>query len=206
MSYETARDTYSIFGKGHQLAGNRNHRYVRHRLDCHGKRHDSRDDSGHGASYKVSIRRRPPFQEWEERDASQLSWLYERGKLRSMGRMTLITGAERRRRWGKEDRARILAAIEEPGAVVAEVARAADVCTSLVYKWRREARSAAPKNDVSGFASVVVEAPMAAPPSLPSTTNSEPGVIVVDMRDARVRIAADAPTAVIAATLKALRP
>lgn len=154
----------------------------------------------------VSIRRRPPFQEWEERDASQLSWLYERGKLRSMGRMTLITGAERRRRWGKEDRARILAAIEEPGAVVAEVARAADVCTSLVYKWRREARSAAPKNDVSGFASVVVEAPMAAPPSLPSTTNSEPGVIVVDMRDARVRIAADAPTAVIAATLKALRP
>lgn len=90
--------------------------------------------------------------------------------------------------------------------MVAEVARAADVCTSLVYKWRREARSAAPKNDVSGFASVVVEAPMAAPPSLPSTTNSEPGVIVVDMRDARVRIAADAPTAVIAATLKALRP
>ena len=118
----------------------------------------------------------------------------------------MITGAERRRRWGKEDRARILAAIEEPGAVVAEVARAADVCTSLVYKWRREARSAAPKNDVSGFASVVVEAPMAALPSLPSTTNSEPGVIVVDMRDARVRIAADAPTAVIAATLKALRP
>ena len=156
--------------------------------------------------WNVSIRRRPPFQEWEERDASQLSWLYERGKLRSMGRMTLITGAERRRRWGKEDRARILAAIEEPGAAVAEVARAADVCTSLVYKWRREARSAAPKNDVSGFASVVVEAPMAALPSLPSTTNSEPGVIVVDMRDARVRIAADAPTAVIAATLKALRP
>jgi len=50
--------------------------------------------------------------------------------------MTLITGAERRRRWNEEDRARILAAISEPGAVVAEVARAADVSTSLVYKWR----------------------------------------------------------------------
>jgi transposase len=60
-----------------------------------------------------------------------------------MGRMTLITGSERRRRWGAEDKARILAEIEEPGAVVADVARRADVCTSLVYKWRREARRAA---------------------------------------------------------------
>ena len=47
-----------------------------------------------------------------------------------MGRMTLITGDERRRRWSEEDRTRILAAIEEPGAVVAEVARREDVCTN----------------------------------------------------------------------------
>jgi transposase len=38
--------------------------------------------------------------------------------------------------------------------VVAEVARRADFCTSLVYKWRREARKAA---DACGFAAVVVE-------------------------------------------------
>jgi hypothetical protein len=49
--------------------------------------------------------------------------------------MTLITGDERRRRWSEEDRVRILGAIEEPDAVVAEVARREDVCTSLVYKW-----------------------------------------------------------------------
>jgi hypothetical protein len=30
--------------------------------------------------------------------------------------MTLITGDERRRRWSDEERARVLAAIEEPGA------------------------------------------------------------------------------------------
>lgn len=122
-----------------------------------------------------------------------------------MGRMTLITGVERRRRWSEEERARILAAIDEPGAVVAEVARAADVCTSLVYKWRREARAAGKSNDVCSFAPVVVEAPMAASLSPPSTMNSESGVIVVEVRGARVRIAADAPAAVIAATLKALR-
>ena len=57
-----------------------------------------------------------------------------------MGRMTLITGGERRRRWSDEERAPILAAIKEPGAVVADVARRADICTSLVYHWRREAR------------------------------------------------------------------
>jgi transposase len=118
--------------------------------------------------------------------------------------MTLITGRERRRRWSKEEQARILAAIEEPGAVVAEVARAAEVCTSLVYKWRREARAADAMNGVGGFAPVVVEAPMAPLPA-PATTNSESGVIVVDVRDARVRIGAGAPTALIAATLKALR-
>ncbi|WP_428991054.1 transposase [Methylocapsa aurea] len=68
------------------------------------------------------------------RQMNTLSRLYERGKLHSMGRMTLITGAERRRRWRSEDRPRILAAIAEPGAVVADVARREDVCTSLVYK------------------------------------------------------------------------
>jgi transposase len=119
--------------------------------------------------------------------------------------MTLITGAERRRRWNEEDRARILAAILEPGAVVAEVARAADVSTSLVYKWRREARAGALTSDAPGFASVVVEAPPAAALSLPPPTHAEPGIIVVEMREARVRIGADAPAAAITATLKALR-
>ena len=73
-----------------------------------------------------------------------------------MGRMTVISGAERRRRWSDEDRARILAAISEPGAVIAEVARREDVCTSLVFKWRREMREAV-EADAGGFAPVVIE-------------------------------------------------
>src|SRR5271170_5813312 len=73
-----------------------------------------------------------------------------------MGRMTLITGDERRRRWSEEDRSRILSEIEAPGAVVAEVARRADICTSLIYKSRREARKSASAG-ASGFAPVVIE-------------------------------------------------
>ncbi len=119
-----------------------------------------------------------------------------------MGHMTLITGSERRRRWSDADRARILAAISEPGAVVAEVARREDVCTGLIYQWRRAARrvqSAA----ACGFSPVIIETT----PPLPSMTapGFGLGVIEVELKDVRVRIAADAPAAVIAATLKALR-
>ena len=116
-----------------------------------------------------------------------------------MGRMTLITGGERRRRWSEEDRARILAAIAEPGAVIAEVARREEVCTSLVYKWRREAGSVADAS-APGFAPLVVEALPRAPASEP-----EPSAIVVEMKEARIRIGGNASAAVIAATLKALR-
>jgi transposase len=115
--------------------------------------------------------------------------------------MTLITGVERRRRWRDEDRVRILAAIEEPGAVVAEVARREDVCTSLVYKWRR----AAQRNgsiDACGFSPVVIETP---PPQSPPLNDIDVNVIEVDIKGARVRIGAGAPSATIAATLKALR-
>jgi transposase len=115
-----------------------------------------------------------------------------------MGRMTLITGVERRRRWSSEERAQILAAIDEPGAVVADVARRADVCTSLVYKWRREARNA-----VNGprFSPVIVEQTQSPSPA----SGPELDAILVEMKDARVRIGSNAPSALIAATLKALR-
>jgi transposase len=120
-----------------------------------------------------------------------------------MGQMTLITGEERRRHWSAEDRARILAAIEEPGAVVAEVARREDVCTSLVYRWRREARKAGGE---PGFAPVVIDEAKPTPLSVPAAREPEFGVIVVEVKDARVRIGSNAPPALVAAALKALRP
>jgi transposase len=119
-----------------------------------------------------------------------------------MGQITLISGRERRRHWSSEDRARILAAIEAPGAVVAEVARREDVCTSLLYKWRREARRV---EKMTAFAPVVVEPASASPPAPPSRGDTESCVITVEMNAVRIRIFADAPPASIAATLKALR-
>jgi transposase len=115
--------------------------------------------------------------------------------------MTVISGAERRRRWSDEDRSRILAAISEPGAVIAEVARREDVCASLVFKWRREMREA----EACGFAPVVIE-PARASPCSSTSSNLGSAVIEVELKDARVRIHAGAPSSAIAAALKALRP
>ena len=122
-----------------------------------------------------------------------------------MGRMTLITGGERRRRWSDEERARILAAIEEPGAVVAEVARRADVCTSLVYKWRTG--SARRGGRLPGFAQVIVEGHADADGDRrrPGPASPRSGAILVETKDVRIRIGANASSALIAATLKALR-
>ena len=56
----------------------------------------------------------------------------------TMNRIEVITTVERRRRWSGADKARLVAAMDEPGAVVTEVARSAGVDASLLYRWRRE--------------------------------------------------------------------
>ena len=53
-------------------------------------------------------------------------------------RIEVITSVERRRRWSTAEKARLLAAIVEPGAVASEIARDAGVDVSLLYRWRRQ--------------------------------------------------------------------
>ena len=54
--------------------------------------------------------------------------------------MEIITGVERRRRWRPEEKLRVLAELEVPGASVADVARRHDISRSLLWGWRRQAR------------------------------------------------------------------
>ncbi|MEJ1978770.1 MAG: transposase [Acetobacteraceae bacterium] len=56
------------------------------------------------------------------------------------GVVEIITGRERRRRWGVEEKLRILAETTEPGAVVRAVAARNGICESLLYAWRRQMR------------------------------------------------------------------
>ncbi|MEO8812739.1 MAG: transposase [Caulobacteraceae bacterium] len=115
-----------------------------------------------------------------------------------MSQMTVITGADRRRRWDDEQKRLILSACFAPGGTVAETARRFDVCTSLIYRWRRDlATVVAP----GGFAPAV----LSSGPDPVVGTCSHPAVVVELKGGARVSIAASASARLVAATLRALR-
>ena len=68
-----------------------------------------------------------------------------------MVRVEVLSGPERRRRWSIEQKRAIVVAAFKPGAVVRDVARQADVTSSLIYRWRRDLRAAQ-----NGFARVIL--------------------------------------------------
>jgi transposase len=56
-------------------------------------------------------------------------------------RVEVLGGLERRRRWSRDDKARIVEETLAPGAKVTEVARRNGVAASVVFTWRRQART-----------------------------------------------------------------
>jgi len=119
-----------------------------------------------------------------------------------MAQMTIMTGPERRRRWDEDERQRILEAAFAPGAVVAKVAREFDVATSLIYKWRRQALGELEP----GFApAVVIDGTGVSHHDAPEVRVPTAPIRVELSRGTRVNIEASAPTALVAAVLRALR-
>jgi transposase len=58
----------------------------------------------------------------------------------------VITSVQRRRRWSRAEKERIVAVALEPGVVASEVAREAGIHASQLFRWRQELckRTAAP--------------------------------------------------------------
>jgi len=50
----------------------------------------------------------------------------------------VITSVQRRRRWLRTEKERIIAAALEPGAVASEVAREAGIHASQLFRWRQQ--------------------------------------------------------------------
>jgi transposase len=75
-----------------------------------------------------------------------------------MDRIAVMSGVERRRTWSAEQKELLVLAACAPGAVVSEIARAADVHPSLIHRWRRERtqRVCSPDSEAS-FVPVVVK-------------------------------------------------
>lgn len=75
-----------------------------------------------------------------------------------MGRVEIITGRERRRRWSDEEKLRILEEAAGPGISAAAVARRHDLLPQQIYAWRRRFRGSAPScNAALSFLPVTVE-------------------------------------------------
>lgn len=110
-----------------------------------------------------------------------------------MSQVTVISGVERRRVWTDEQKRRLVAAACEPGASVAQIARRADLRPSQLYRWRRDlAEPATP-----GFAALTVS-----PEPEPAAASA---VVVLEVGGAVLRIAGDAPPALVAAVVRSLR-
>jgi transposase len=68
----------------------------------------------------------------------------------------VLAGPERRRRWGSEEKAGIVAEMTVPGAKVSEIARRHGISRGLLYTWRREAGQQSIASALPGLVPVVM--------------------------------------------------
>lgn len=113
-----------------------------------------------------------------------------------MGQVTVYSGVERRRRWSDEQKRALVEAAFSPGAVVAEVARAADLRSSQLYRWRRDLCCTG--HPGTGFEPVVVSAEPR------DGVATSPAALTIEIGGSVVRIAADAPAKLVTAVLRLL--
>ena len=118
-----------------------------------------------------------------------------------MARVEVITGPERRRRWSEDQKRTIVAASLAPGAIVADVARRADISAGQIYRWRQEMCTTA----AAGFAQVLIAPPeAAAAPAADGAAFGEPAIEVEFAGEVRVRIPGSVPAELAAAVVGVL--
>jgi len=112
----------------------------------------------------------------------------------------VITSVQRRRRWSRAEKERIVAAAIEPGAVASEVARAAGIYASQLFRWRRQLCEPTQIPAVFNPVSVTPE-PDTVSPALPERT----GVIEIEFAGGdRMRICGPVDASTVSALMKAL--
>ena len=125
----------------------------------------------------------------------------------------VITSVQRRRRWSRAEKERIVAAALEPGAVASEVARAAGIHTSQLFRWRQElCRSLQDAAESKPTFSAVMIAPAGPAPPEPTAAPigalpAPPSSSVVEIEfasGARMRIAGAVDPSMASAMIAAL--
>jgi transposase len=127
--------------------------------------------------------------------------------------MEIITGVERRRRWRDEEKLRILAELDEPGARFNDVARRHDVSRGLLWQWRDAQRRGKLVAETAGFVPlrIVPELPAPEPQGLVPAASIDPEneadnrIEIVLPDGTAVRVAEGISAAVLRRVLAALR-
>jgi len=125
--------------------------------------------------------------------------------------MEILTGVERRRRWRLEEKLRIIAELEQPGASFADVARRHEVSRGLLWNWRRQVRRGelAPEPlPVFTPVQITADPPLALPGSSSSKAASaaEDSRIEITLPDGTcVRVGADVGLAALRRVMAAVR-
>jgi transposase len=124
---------------------------------------------------------------------------------------TVLRGPERRRRWTRAEKLRLVEETLAPEAKVAEIARRYDVHPNLLHSWRRQAErgvltggaGASPAPAEAGFAAVAI-AP--AVPSLPTRLPTAAGsMIEIEFAaGVRMRITGAVESSMLAALVRLL--
>ncbi|EJZ16619.1 transposase (plasmid) [Rhizobium sp. Pop5] len=115
----------------------------------------------------------------------------------------VITSVERRRRWSREDKERLVAACFEPDSVLSEIARAAGIHVSQLFRWRKElCQIEEPKTETASTLVPVIlseAAPPATPipsgPPAPSQSRRKRSDVTIELgRGRRIRVDSDIDT------------
>jgi transposase len=109
----------------------------------------------------------------------------------------VITSVQRRRRWSRAEKERIIAAALAPGAVASEVARAAGIHTSQLFRWRQQLCGPAPAA-LAGFSPVAI---------VPDAGASAAATSMIEIElsgGTRMRITGAADPAIVSALIVAL--
>ena len=112
----------------------------------------------------------------------------------------VITSVQRRRHWSRVEKERIVAAAMETGAVASEVARAAGIYTSQLFRWRQELCE---RTQIPAVFNAVAVAPELA--AVSPTSPEKAGVIEIEFASGgRMRISGSVDPTTVSALMKAL--
>jgi len=127
---------------------------------------------------------------------------------KTIQRIEVLTGPERRRQWSAEDKERIVTESFSGVDKVSRIARRHGLSPQQLFTWRREARQSGVR---TGFASVALtatnvgEAERAALPAKAKKKMAPEVTVEIEMGSITVRIRSGAESATVAAIVRALK-